>query len=192
VLSLDERLYLWINGLTGWAPLDSVMAFLVNDYFVPVCLSLALVAMWFAGDGPERRPHLQCAVLWSMAGIGIANIAVKLTNLLFFRERPFAYLPANLLFYPPHDSSFPSNSAAVAFAAAFGIWLGDRKAGTLALLVAALYGFSRIYAGVHFPLDVLGGAAYGLAATLAAYWLFKALPVLPWIAIKLMRVVHLA
>lgn len=192
VLSLDERLYLWINGLSGWGPLDRVMAFLVNDYFVPVCLSLVLFAMWFSGDGAERRRELQCAVLRSMAGIGIASIVVKVSNLLFYRARPFTYLEANLLFYPPHDSSFPSNSAAIAFAAAFGIWLGHRKTGMVALVVAAMYGFSRVYSGIHFPLDIAGGVAYGLAATLAAYVIFKALPVLPGAVIRLMRTLHLA
>ncbi|MEW6034138.1 MAG: phosphatase PAP2 family protein [Chloroflexota bacterium] len=193
MVGVDERVFLWLNGLAGrWPWLDRVMAFLVNDYFVLLCLSLLLVVLWFIGGTAEGRAHLQTTVLTTAAGIGFAVLAVMILNELFYRPRPFTYLPAKLLFYRPHDSSLPSNSAAAAFAAAAGIWLGNRKVGLFALILASLYAFSRVYAGVHFPLDVIAGAAIGFACGYLAFWLFRTLRWVPQAAIWLMRKLRLA
>ena len=64
----------------------------------------------------------------------------------------------------PHGWSFPSGHTASGFAAAFALWFQNRKLGTLALLLATFIGFTRLYLYVHFPTDILGGIALGLAA----------------------------
>lgn len=63
--------------------------------------------------------------------------------------------------------SFPSNHAANMFAFANFAGFYFPVAKWLLMLVAALIAFSRVYNGVHFPLDVLGGAMYGLLISLA-------------------------
>ena len=57
------------------------------------------------------------------------------------------------------DLSFPSGHTASAFAAAFALWLQNRKLGVPALVLAAFIAFTRLYLYVHFPTDVLGGLA---------------------------------
>ena len=74
-------------------------------------------------------------------------------------------MAVNLLFYQPTDSSFPSNSAAAAFAIAAAVWCVNRRIGTVLFIAAAIYGFSRVYVGVHYPADILGGAAIALIVT---------------------------
>ena len=80
---------------------------------------------------------------------------------MYFRPRPFVDLDVTRLFYPPTDSSFPSNAIAAAFGLAAVVWGVNRPVGTVLLIGASLYGFARVYAGVHYPLDIIGGALIG-------------------------------
>ena len=73
-----------------------------------------------------------------------------------------------LLVSRPSSSSFPSTHSAWAFGGATAIFLRHKKAGIAAYVIAALIGFSRLYLFLHFPTDVLFGAAMGVALGFAA------------------------
>lgn len=84
---------------------------------------------------------------------------------LFARPRPCDIRPEMLILVArPSGWSFPSGHTASAFAAAFALWMQNRKLGVPALVLAAFIGFTRLYLYVHFPTDVLGGILLGLAA----------------------------
>ena len=83
---------------------------------------------------------------------------------LFARPRPCDLQPEMLtLVARPHGWSFPSGHTASAFAAAFALWLQNRRLGVPALVLAGFISFTRMYLYVHFPTDILGGVALGLA-----------------------------
>jgi undecaprenyl-diphosphatase len=83
---------------------------------------------------------------------------------LFARPRPCDVNTAvTILVKRPHGHSLPSGHTASAFAAAFALWLQNRKLGVPALVLAAFIAFTRLYLYVHFPTDVLGGLVLGLA-----------------------------
>ncbi len=79
------------------------------------------------------------------------------------RERPCdVTVPEDMLLACLSDHSFPSGHTAAAFAAAFALFLFHKRAGSAALILALLMGFSRLYLFVHFPSDVIAGALLGL------------------------------
>ncbi|MBI2935308.1 MAG: phosphatase PAP2 family protein [Chloroflexi bacterium] len=163
---VDTAVLLWLNGWVGTAPwLDAALRFLISDYLVPVLLALFLVGMWFAPPVRAHRERYQRAVVISLSGMGFANLAVFYFNSVYFRPRPFEEHPLTLLFYRPTDSSFPANPAVVGFAFAAGVWFGSKRLALVAGTLAALWGFSRVYAGVSYPSDVLVGAVIGIAVT---------------------------
>ena len=67
------------------------------------------------------------------------------------------------------DYSFPSGHTGSAFALAVVIFMVmDRKYGIIALILASLMGFSRLYVGIHYPSDVLGGVILGVVTSVIA------------------------
>jgi undecaprenyl-diphosphatase len=104
-----------------------------------------------------------------------ASIALSCSGLIghyFYRDRPFVTHTVLQLIAHPANASFPSDHAIGAFTIATSIWLFRRKEGTVWLLLAACIAFSRVWTGVHYPLDVLAGAGIGILAAVAVHQLF--------------------
>jgi undecaprenyl-diphosphatase len=192
-VSFDQRLFTWINGLSGHVPfIDRLFMGLADDYFMIIAMCLVLVGMWFGTRRPEERKRNQIAVLKAMASLGIASGFVSWANLVFVvenkfpgtliheifnRPRPFnsSGLTVHLLFYKPTDPSFPSNLAAVVFGLALAVWLMNKRTGTWLLIMALVACFARVYVGIHYPSDILGGFAFAVIGVALTYFLFWAL-----------------
>jgi undecaprenyl-diphosphatase len=162
VLQVDHWLFAIINDVAQrWPWLDKIARLFLNDYFVPSLMALTLLALWFEGSNSNERFTNKRAVLIAALGAALANSLLKLVNLVYYRPRPFSVGDVNLLSYQPTDSSLPSNAATLGFAIAAGVWLYQRRWGWFLLGVASMFGLSRIFGGVHYPLDVISGAALG-------------------------------
>ena len=109
-----------------------------------------------------------CAML---AGLPIGELGLK--NLVC-RPRPFAAFPgyASLLIPPPSGWSFPSGHSCSSFAAAVVILRRDKRFGAGALTLAAFIAFSRVFLFVHYPTDVLAGAALGALCAWGVCWAY--------------------
>lgn len=92
------------------------------------------------------------------------------------RKRPFEKTrKVRPLIEPPQDRSFPSGHTASSAAAAASLFLSGSSFRVPALLLALLIAASRLYLGVHYLTDVLGGAAAGIASAFAGRRLMKKL-----------------
>jgi undecaprenyl-diphosphatase len=189
----DESVFLWLNGWVERFPaLDAIARLMVSDYFVPVVLSLILLGLWFAGGTSALRERNQRGVMTALLGLALANLTVEAFNQVLFRPRPFSKLEVSLLFYQPTDSSFPANPAALGFAIATSVWLWNRKAGSAMLVMAAAYSIARVYAGVFYPLDVIGGAAIGTLVSLVTALVLHLTEPAPSRILRFVRSLYLA
>jgi len=191
----DRETLLFLNGLAGRSDLlDAVMRIVVGDYLVAVLGVVTLVGLWFAGKTPAERERMQVTLLAGAASVGLANLAVTTINSIWARPRPFVAMPESvkLLFYPSTDPSFPANPIAVAFAIAGAVWLINRRLGTSLIALAAVQAVARVYAGVAYPTDTIGGAVVGLLALTGAIGLRRLIRPIPEMTIRLARAFLLA
>ncbi len=84
-----------------------------------------------------------------------------LFKILFHTPRPFLALPNVQALFAESSFAFPSGHATFFMALAFSIFFLHKKAGYIFMFFALLVGLARIVAGVHFPIDILGGFVLG-------------------------------
>lgn len=155
----DRTAAVWLNEfVAGHHSLaDAIVAV---ERAVVALVAIGLLAL--LARRSSRRVHLR-AVLASLVAAAVAFVTSWLLGLLNRRERPFVDEPERVELLIPHaaDAGFPSQHAAVSFAIAAVLALLLPRTALLALALAALIAVGRIAVGVHYPTDVLAGAAIG-------------------------------
>src|ERR671931_1358426 len=108
-------------------------------------------------------------VIWlTLIAVALADWSATGVKALVDRPRPpVRYAEPKALVPVPHDASFPSGHAATSFAAATILSFASPRLAPFFFLLAAAVAFSRVYVGVHYPLDVIGGAALGALLAIA-------------------------
>lgn len=162
-MGIDYDIYKGIDA-SGPHWVDEVFKFLANDL---VAVMVAVVALLFLIPWNRLRQKRRRGAVLATAAAALALLIDQPIANAIDRLRPYdAHQSAHLLIARSPDPSFPSDHAAGAFAIATMVWLYDRVAGWILFGVAALLAFSRVYVGIHYPSDVVGGALIGVAAVL--------------------------
>lgn len=101
-------------------------------------------------------------LLRRLAAAGVAWLVVEVIKRLSSRRRPDVVFPEHVaLIANPDVRSFPSGHTATTVAAAVAFAGVEPRVTVVSAVLATLIAFSRVYLGVHFPLDVLAGGALG-------------------------------
>ncbi|MET7959725.1 phosphatase PAP2 family protein [Micromonospora zamorensis] len=159
---MNYHLFHLINAAAGHHdPLDDVLEWCAVWLIYPLG-AVAVVAL-LLGLRSRGWPLL----VRVGASLALAFAAGQVVARASTEARPFQTHPVHQLI--PHDpgGSLPSDHATAAFAAAFavGVFLSWRW-GLLLSVLAAVIGFARVWAGVHYPADILAGAVIGGGAVL--------------------------
>jgi membrane-associated phospholipid phosphatase len=121
-----------------------------------------------------RRPWILALVL--VSDLVAQLLSYGLRDWIDRRRPPLVYPEPKPLAHVPHSGSFPSGHATSAFACATVIaWFAPRFAFPAFLLAGAI-AWSRVYVGVHWPLDVFGGADLGILIATALLTLVRGRP----------------
>ena len=150
--AVNRGLFLLLNAPADLSGLRLALATLAAKGSIYVAAVL-LTWAWLAARSPERRALAQLVFV-----VPLALALNYFIGLAFAHPRPFMIgLGHTLLAHRP-ESRFPSDHASLMWTVAFGmlVWSRARWAGVLAIVLAALTSWARVFLGVHFPLDILG------------------------------------
>ena len=167
IFQFDSAILLWIqDSLRGGVltPVMTVITHLGDKGIFWILLTLALLIL------RKTRPlGVVCAVSM-VIGLIVTNLIIK--NWVA-RIRPYELIQGlECIVKKADDFSFPSGHTTNSLACAWVLFRrAPRKWGVAALVLAILISLSRLYVGIHYPTDVLGGAVIGICSACLALWL---------------------
>jgi len=163
---MNEKIFLFINSFAGHSHmLDKIDIFLAND--TPYIFILVELFLYFF----MKKKKIALFAFYSVILGLVINQAI---GLFYFHNRPFMDGIATILIHHKPENSFPSDHTTFLFAITFSFMFFklDRFFEIFLFILAFLGGIARVYAGVHYPFDILGGIVTGFAGALIVY-LFK-------------------
>src|SRR4030042_688139 len=157
-MNLDFQIFHFLNQFAGkCAILNGIIIFFSSYFQYALVVILLVIAL------RNLKKNLSM-VLSVAAAVFLSQLVItEIIRYLFFRPRPFVIEKVNLILsQSPTEPSFPSGHAAFFFALAAAAYFYNRKAGIFFYVSAFLISIARVFGGVHWPADILAGAAIGI------------------------------
>lgn len=160
---MDYFIFQQINNFAGkWTCLDALGIFFA-EYLAYILIVLLFFFFW-----KKKKIIFQSLLAGFLARFG----PVELIRLFWLRPRPFIENEVSLLL-EHNEASFPSGHAAFFFALSFIIYQYNKKTGILFFIASFLISISRVFVGVHWPSDILGGILVGIFSGWLVLKIFK-------------------
>ncbi|OIK15650.1 hypothetical protein BIV60_08915 [Bacillus sp. MUM 116] len=162
---LDYTAFQWVNH------------FAITDKFMnPIMIFLAEKAeyLFFAGILFYWFFHKNQNRIMVVSACIAACFALVINMIIgdvYYRARPFVAHHVIMLISHAKNASFPSDHSTAAFVIATSIWLWRKRVGWIWLILAAGIAVSRVWTGVHYPLDVISGMVIGATTAIVVHFL---------------------
>lgn len=165
---MNDTIFFFLYNLTHKSEIFDKIIIFFAVYFLYILIISAMISLLFHHKILSSKSSLrefinkwQDFILLFTSG-GLAWSFAKILKILIHTERPFDLFPQVNPLFIETGYAFPSGHTAVASAIAFALFFTHKKVGYIFIFFAILIGLARIVAGVHFPIDILGGFIVGI------------------------------
>jgi undecaprenyl-diphosphatase len=147
-------------GLHGWR---LELALFCAEWLI-LLVPVGLLGLWMRGDGAQRE-----AAVKALAATAVALGINAVIGLLWYHARPFVAGAGHNFMHHAADSSFPSDHGTIMFTVALVLAASSvpaaKRFGRSLLPLSFVVAWSRVFLGVHWPMDMLGALAVALGVT---------------------------
>ena len=162
----NRAVFLALNGNPDSSRALVLFAIVAAKYLIAL-VPAHLVLVWIAGDRKMRFVALS-----TLLALVIAIVINQAIGLVAYTPRPFLLGLGHQLIEHRDSSSLPSNHATIFFTYGATLLIYRlRGLGIAAILLGLIVAWSRIFLGIHFPLDMIAAAITSTIAAFAAVWL---------------------
>ena len=160
---MNYGLFQLINGFAGQSSvLDYIMVAITDS--VPYITIAIFLLLWFRGKN-DLLLYRRHTAIYAFCSTILALIVNVILHLVYYHPRPFVAHHVHKLIPHAPDSSFVSDHGILVFSLFWMMLLRKASWRYLVLAWALVVAISRIYVGVHYPLDVIGSAALALGTS---------------------------
>ncbi len=156
--ALDKSIFMFINQSLANPVTDFLMPFITLDLHLKILYGFLIVMLLWKGDNRVR-----ISVIFSLITILLSDqISAAWLKHVFERPRPCHVMDVHLLVNCGPGFSLPSSHAANLFGQAFLYRSVNPKSQKYLIPLAIVVALSRVFVGVHYPFDIVAGAAIGI------------------------------
>ena len=168
-MTYDFKLFYLLNNLSGKSQVFDWIVIFWAEYLGWLIAVAFLAFLYFSLFSKSEKFRIFLVTIISV--VLSRFVVTEIIRFLYCRPRPFMTYTLNQL-VEDANCSFPSGHSAFFFALAMAIYFYNKKWGAWFFVAAIFISLSRIIVGVHYPVDILGGAIIGI---LSAYTVFVAI-----------------
>ncbi len=145
-----------------------ILVILCGKYLIYISVAISLIYLFLQSKDVKKKILLMTAVTFPAA-----FVIAKVIGNFYYSTRPFVASNFTPLISHAPDNGFPSNHALLSFTLASVIFTFNKKVGGVLFLFGIIISASRVYAGIHSPIDILGAAVVGILASFICYQIIR-------------------
>jgi undecaprenyl-diphosphatase len=160
---LDNLIFQFIYGFAGKTRFFDWLGIFFAQYLAYFLILVFLILVITEKNWQRRAYYFSFAALSVLLSRGLL---IEIIRYIIYRPRPFLVLGITPLINHNEAAAFPSGHAAVFFALSLATWYFNRRWGYRFLVASLLMGFARVFTGVHWPFDIVGGIIVGFLSVI--------------------------
>ncbi len=166
---MDYLLFTYINNFARKCLYVDAWGVFFADYLVYFLLVGAALIYFLV----KKKEKLRYLLVIGSSVILSRLVITELIRLIWHRSRPFVDYQVNQVIEHSASGSFPSGHIAFLFALAMAVYFFNKKWGLVFFILSLVVGLARIFVGIHYPLDILGGIVIGIVSAVVARALIR-------------------
>jgi undecaprenyl-diphosphatase len=168
---MNLKIFYFLYDMTGNSSVLDALGIFCAKYLPYLIILAAAAYILFKEDHWQTKVFSGIFIL--LSSLLARGIFASIFKKFLESPRPFKELNLEPLITPINGASFPSGHASLLFGLAFAIFIFNKSWGSWLIGLSFINGIARIFTGIHWPIDILGGIVVGFISFLLVYLFLK-------------------